>query len=276
MTGFTYHPDPRANQLATSLIHTLIKERDILGLFLSGSTARGGRDRYSDVDISLVVQHKERFKKQLPHLMQTVSPLLFGFEPHFLLPDFYIFYLKAGYKFDFYIYGPEDSLGWSFSQQAVVVLDTDNRLAAAQAEWTKKPPPEGLDEKYLMMALADLWALRREIHRRDLFEARDNLDDARRCIATYINLTHDHAYFGYDQFDTYLDAALISEMKRSLQDNDSFQGMIQAGLSLLKVIASLHVFDREIIDLTHRELYRVLSTLNSRPNPKPHLWQEVR
>ncbi len=276
MTGRIYHPDPQANQLAASLVDRLTTEQDLLGLFLSGSTARGGRDRYSDVDISVVIEHKERFKTRLPRLMHEISPLLFGFEPEFLLPDFYIFYLEGGYKFDFYMYGPDDSLSWSFSRQAVIVLDTDNRLAAAQAGWIKKPVPAGLKEKYLHMALADLWALRREAYRRDLFEARDNLDDARRCIATYINLTHDHIYFGFDRFETYLDPFLRTEMKRSLQNNDSFQGILQAGLSLLKIIGAFEVFEPQVIEVTRRELQRSLLTLLPRPNLNGRLWQEVR
>jgi predicted nucleotidyltransferase len=184
---FAYHPDPVTNELAATLLEELECQQDILGIFLSGSTANGGRDKYSDIDISLIVENRSAFKARLPLIVGRNVDILFSFEPDFLLPDFFIFYLRAGYKLDFYLFNPKDSLQTSFSEQAFILKDTNNLLASKRASWLKRPIQRGLKEKYLSMALADIWAIRREIHRKNIFEARYNLDDARQCIATYVS-----------------------------------------------------------------------------------------
>lgn len=259
MGQITYHPDPTANQMAISLVKTIRQNPDVLGIFLSGSTASGGRDRFSDVDLNVITRNKSVFKENLPELISDIAPLLFSLEPDFLLPDFFIFYMQAGYKFDVYVYGPADHLPHSFSDDAVIVLDRENHLAGLKARWKKQTIPIGLKEKYLAMAMADLWAIRREVYRRDLYEARYNLDDARQCIATYVNLSHSHPYFGFDKFSSFLDFQLEQEISRSLQNNHSLVGILRASLCLLGVIESFNFFEKKVTNTTRRELSKTLS-----------------
>ena len=111
------------------------------------------------------------------------------------------------------------------------------------------------------MALADIWALRREVYRKDIFEARDNLDDARKCIAAYINLSQGHNFFGFDKFSSFIDEFLWCEMRLSLQNNDSFMGIIEVGLRLLNVVATFEFFENEVINITRKELLNILQSL---------------
>ena len=93
---FAYHPDPVTNELAATLLEELECQQDILGIFLSGSTANGGRDKYSDIDISLIVENRSAFKARLPLIVGRNVDILFSFEPDFLLPDFFIFISGPG------------------------------------------------------------------------------------------------------------------------------------------------------------------------------------
>jgi hypothetical protein len=80
-------------------------------------------------------------------------------------------------------------------------------------------------------------------------------------------LTHGHHFLGFDKFGRFLDEYLCCEMKRSLQDNDSFLGIIIAGLRLLNVIAAFGYFEPAVIKTTKQELNSVLHAVNAGQTP---------
>lgn len=248
------HPKKEPNNLAQKIIDTFKKENDVLAIFLSGSTIKGGTDIFSDVDINLVVKDSTKFKNKLIDFLSTITDLKFYFTPpnlNYIL----VCYLANLYKFDFGVYEKEQ-IPDNIPTEAII----QDKLALLQSKNQKSNLStianyDDLAKKYVYLAIADIIAVSREIYRKDIFEARANLDEARSSIATYINLKNHNLYFGFDQFEKLVSKEIRRYFVDSLKDNDNFKGTLCAAVCLIKIIKILDLVEAELIESIEKRLF---------------------
>ena len=116
------------------------------------------------------------------------------------------------------------------------------------------------------MALADLIAVPREIFRRNIYEARANLDDARKHIAIYINLINNDRYHNFNNFNRYLTQKQLHVFQESLKNNDEYSGILESALSLLSIIKGMKEYRIGLIKTVEEYLKK-----QSRRVPHPQM-----
>lgn len=240
-----FHPQKVPNDIAKKIVKWYKNDRDVLAIFLSGSTIKGGTDIYSDIDINFIVHHKQDFQKKLLDTIGKIAKLQFYFIPP-KLNHILVCYFEDLYKFDFAIYEKDKSLPIINSDAIIIdkleILPKNNQSSCVTIN------NNNLTEKYLFLALADIIAISREVYRKDLFEARVNLDEARSALATYINLKNHNCYFGYDQFRKYISEQDYQLFTDSLKCNHDLKGILNAAISLLTIIKNKDSVSNDLID----------------------------
>lgn len=248
-----YHKLDNYNELTAKLVKKLSAHPDIEIVFLSGSTVYGGRDEYSDIDINIVVSNPEEFKPTLCSLISEVEEIKHSFCPP-RLDNIYVFYFKNLEKIDIGLYSIEDYLSGRHAlppNEAIIKNTLGSKVTLTEEEYF---PDESFQNKYLSLALADLIAIPREIYRKNIFEARANLDESRSMIATYINIQNSVVYFGYNDFISFANKDQQALFIESLKKNGSYEGILVAALNLLRIIDSTKVFDTTVIELVEKRL----------------------
>lgn len=244
-----YHPKDSTNELANWIIENIAAEDIVDAIFVSGSTSKGGNDDYSDVDINVVTENKEKFEEQLFRLLEShpTQNVILKFTPP-SLPEILVLYFQGFAKFDFGIYSKAQILNKNLKLSQAEVITDKNGIFKLDEEPTNHFSIPG--DNYISMAFADLIAIPREVTRNNIFEARANLDEARSLIATYLNLTNGVIYFGYADFINFANDQIKELIHKSLFNNDNPEGILDASVNLLKAIDTLNVFPAETINST--------------------------
>jgi predicted nucleotidyltransferase len=257
-----FHKSNRHNELATKLISRLSENTEVLTIFVSGSTITGGRDEYSDVDINIVVRNPEEFKKTIVSIANEIDTVTHHFCPPRL--DFiYVLYFKNLEKIDIGIYSEEEFLSEQHvaPDEKAVIKNTIEKTK--QKSVSQTPADSSFQNKFLALALADIIAIPREVYRRNIFEARSNLDESRSMIATYLNIQNSIIYFGFNDFINFANPKQKELFISSLKKNGSYKGILTAARKLLKVIATTGVYKESLIKLVDTRIVKVLKSLKS-------------
>lgn len=250
------HKDKKFNEMANLVIASLSKLDGLVGIFTYGSTSYGGRDRFSDIDVGIVVRGKDKLRKELPVIIRRTVKTIFLFEPRFseFMEDLYLFYFEGGYKFDVVVYEKSDSLLVENLNETKIIIDRQGHLINIIREKPRSKIDQSLKERYLALALADIFAVAREVYRKDIFEARFNLDEARNCITTYINLSNQYDCFHPDRFHEYIHPEILQEIRQSLLQNDTLSGITRGATKLLHSLELLAPFHLEAFTEARKRL----------------------
>lgn len=241
-----YHPVDSHNSIASHLVEEFSKNEDIKVIFVSGSTIHGGADIYSDVDINIVVPNPETFAQDFVAFVKSIERVSLTFSPPGL-SHIHVFYFDNLEKVDIGIYSVEQFMSGTHispSEESII----KNTLGTVKAKESKKGDSDSkLQLKYLSLALADLIAIPREVYRKNIFEARANLDEARSMIATYLNINNSVIYFGYNDFIQFTDPDQEKLFHISLKRNGSYKGILEAAQALLQIIATTNQIEPSLI-----------------------------
>ena len=164
-----YHINFQANTEINKLINSLIVDfQEVKCIFVSGSAARGGNDEFSDVDLNVVINDPDSFLKSISSFVKK-QDILFSFEPHYL-KNIIVLYLRSGVKLDIMLYDTENDFSSFTLDRIKIILDkSEGYLLSNKIEnKIKKTVPNDLAFKYLSLGLADLYAVAREISRKNL------------------------------------------------------------------------------------------------------------
>ena len=257
-----FHAHEKINAIAHQIIEDHSSDESVVGIFVAGSTVKGGRDMFSDVDINFVVKDAADFELKLIKHLKKLHNVIFYFNPPFL-KNILVFYLDGGYKFDFGIYTPENNLSGFRQKKTKIIIDKLGTLENQIKLNINKKLNKDTANQYLYLAIADLIAIRREVCRKELFEARANLDDARFHLAIYLNLTNQHYYFGYDKFLEFSNKKCEKLWRESLKNNSEFEDILKASKKLLLIIKEIKEIDLPVLELISTKLF---STYNHREN----------
>lgn len=242
------------DRLGERIFSALKQRKDVLGIVLAGSRAVGAGDEFSDFDIHVLLSRTNSLKNEIENVFKNVDGVLFSFEPHFL-SDFVVFYLGDGHKFDICFYHEHSQLAKITDKRVRIIKDTvEGDLKRVLGDRKLDVSPSSIKEKFLGLALADLFAVARECFRRDLFKARFNLDEAREMIANYINYEKGHFRTGFDKFSSLSPKPINKLMEKSLKGNDTFEGIRIAALRLVAAIEKLKFFDKKAIRVVKSRL----------------------
>lgn len=240
------HPNAHRNTIANRIVDDLIANEAVDIVFLSGSTVHGGTDDFSDIDINVVVQNPQEFRLYVLRLVNTYGKVTHAFTPA-NLDNIFVIFLNDLTKIDFGIYSTQE-----FAAQKYLIKDKDAVLKGTinpiGTTTNQKSRFKKVGNTYLAMALADLIAIPREIQRNNIYEARANLDDARRHIAIYVNLINNDIYFNYNNFSQYLKKKQIDMFRKSLKNNDNYPGIVEKALLLLEIVKEFKIYENSLIN----------------------------
>jgi predicted nucleotidyltransferase len=241
-----YHPVDSHNSIASRLIEEFSKNEEIKVIFVSGSTIRGGTDVYSDIDINIVVSNPETFQQEFIAFVKSIEPVSLTFSPPGL-SHIHVFYFGDLEKIDIGIYSVEQFMSGTHISPSEESIIKNTLGTVKQQESRKSDSDSELQLKYLSLALADLIAIPREVYRKNIFEARANLDEARSMIATYLNINNSVIYFGYNDFIQFTNPDQEKLFHISLKRNGSFKGILEAAQALLQIIATTNQIESSVI-----------------------------
>lgn len=242
-----YHKDKEANLIAKKLLRQFNDDTRVQGIFLSGSSAYGGNDRSSDIDINVVVENPEEYLMEIDKLVAETSTITFSFTPPFL-SHIRVYYLNDQFKLDIGVYS-KDSVGEQIAAKTKIIKDTNKTIEKYIVETAEPSFLKVKAKQYLGLAVADLIAVDRELRRGDLYEARFNLDDARYSIGIYLNLINGNKYFSYNKFREFISEEVADRFEKSLLDNHTLDGIRKAAQKILEILVELKVLEKESLDL---------------------------
>jgi len=255
------HPSSHRNTIANTIINSLMANESVEAIFLSGSTATGGTDEFSDIDINIVVQQPQAVKDDILRLIQKYYKIAYAFTPPHL-NNILVIYLNDLTKIDIGVYSTEE-----ITSKKLHIQNKDIVIKGSVPEiQTTKNTVSQEGFTYLAMALADLIAVPREIFRRNIYEARANLDDARKHIAIYINLINNDRYHNFNNFNRYLTQKQLHVFQESLKNNDEYSGILESALSLLSIIKGMKEYRIGLIKTVEEYLKK-----QSRRVPHPQM-----
>ena len=130
---------PEHTKIAENIVNRLRADRNVLGVYLSGSFAKGKPDRYSDLDFYLLVRasERERVKREHANLRSEVGELICEFPAtHLSDPNQVIALYRATYPVHVdYLYRTTDEVVPNINDREVVILwDSSGELTA----WKRK------------------------------------------------------------------------------------------------------------------------------------------
>lgn len=190
MDEFSYLP--QQHKVLTTAVDLLRKDGRILGLYLSGSFAKGKPDQYSDIDLNIVVRADQRETVLLEHqaIFVQVGRIATQFTgAHHGAPfQVVVFYDVDGFPIhvDYEYKLPEDLKPDAANGMIKILLERDRILTQWKTLCESAQPsysPEDADLQYLEDRFWGwAWYTAAKVKRGELWEARDAVEQIRNLV----------------------------------------------------------------------------------------------
>jgi predicted nucleotidyltransferase len=243
----TFHHFPDHRRIAENILRLLRVDERVLGVYLSGSFAAGKPDRYSDLDLYLLVrkEHRERIKQDHSSLRAKVGELISDFPAtHMGDPNQIICLYSETYPVhvDYQYRAPEELIPRVKDRRALVFWDSSGELRTwkkkcAQVNEAYAPTAESVqyfeDRFWTWCFYADS-----KIRRGELWEARDMIEYLRnKVIVPLMNYSLSLPFEGNRRIEDKFSDDMISALKATLQRGHSRSAYAKA----LRTIARLYL-----------------------------------
>ena len=252
--SFDLHPEHR--DLASGILQLLLRDEKVLGVYLSGSFAQGKPDRYSDLDLYILVKSQDRDPMKQAHrtLRKNVGELISEFPATHLNDSNQIIALYEGtypIHVDYQYRSPNELVPRKKDRHVVIFWDNSGELGAwktkcSVARETLAPNREALqyfeDRFWVWCIYADS-----KIRRGELWEARDMIEYLRnQVIVRLVAFSESFAFEGNRRIETKFSIESASGLLSTLQKVHSPDAYAKA----LMRIADLYV---ELLDKLARK-----------------------
>jgi predicted nucleotidyltransferase len=242
---FDHFPDHR--RIAENILRLLREDERVRGVYLSGSFVAGKPDRYSDLDLYLLVrrEHRERIKREHSSLRAKVGELISDFPAtHMGDPNQIICLYSETYPVhvDYQYRVPEELVPRVKDRRALVFWDSSGELRAwkrkcARVHEAYAPTAESVqyfeDRFWTWCIYADS-----KIRRGELWEARDMVEYLRnKVIVPLMNYSLSLPLEGNRKMEGKFSDDMVSALQATLQRGHSRSAYARA----LSAIARLYL-----------------------------------
>jgi predicted nucleotidyltransferase len=244
---FDHFPDHR--RIAENILRLLREDARVLGVYLSGSFVAGKPDRYSDLDLYVVVRKecRERIKQDHSSLRAKVGELISDFPAtHMGDPNQIICLYSEPYPVhvDYQYRAPEELVPRVKDRSALVFWDSSGELRAwkkkcAQVHEAYAPTAESVqyfeDRFWTWCIYADS-----KIRRGELWEARDMIEYLRnKVIVPLMSYSLSLPLEGNRRIEDKFSDGMVSALKATLQRGHSRSAYAGALSAIVRLYLNL-------------------------------------
>jgi len=166
----------------------LMRHRDIAGLMIGGSLARGTGDHYSDLDLIVPLSHDSREDIHMRRMLVWVKdePTYYEHSIARGLPFFgdllTLFFFGLSFNIDIGFFGPNRLSNTTLEHYGIIALDRSGKLRTERDSNRSSSLPRDYDEEIWI----NLWKVRKAVSRKNYWRANEYLSRARRAVVSLL------------------------------------------------------------------------------------------
>lgn len=174
-------------RIKEAIVIKLQKDRDIIGIYLGGSLAKGTEDEFSDIDLRIVVEEGVSKQDKLSELLDDRNDVLF-IESWF--PSFAVIHFDCFVKLDLFVYYQSQLNADIWLKEIKILKDTEGFLEKLKSNSEKLAylPTQEEFEAIVYKYLAHLHELYRRYQRKEYHYVQQSFLSMQHCLVSLFHI----------------------------------------------------------------------------------------